>query len=447
MIFLEGEKEMSVDVQDFFELLVNNKSSLSVIGLGYVGLPLAQAFSEKGIDVIGYDLNQEKINQYKRGKDSTNEVGEERLQKSTINFTAEIDELRKARFHIIAVPTPIYEDNLPDFRPLENASKDVGSVLKKGDYVIYESTVYPGLTRELCIPILEKTSGLKCPEDFKVGYSPERINPGDKENTLQKIVKVVSGVDEESLELISMVYNLIIEVGVHKAESIEIAEASKIIENAQRDVNIAFMNEISKIFNKMDISTNSVLKAANTKWNFLSFKPGLVGGHCIGVDPYYLIYKAKKEKVSTPLLESSRVINDEMDDYIVNEIITKIFKTKKDLGKLRIGVLGVTFKENTPDLRNSKAINIIKKIKNYGLEPIIYDPIADSNELLMYHGLESVTLEKFRELDVVAILVAHQEFELFDEEIIMNMLNENACFFDLKSIFNHLKNKIDYWSL
>ena len=293
MIFLEGEKEMSVDVQDFFELLVNNKSSLSVIGLGYVGLPLAQAFSEKGIDVIGYDLNQEKINQYKRGKDSTNEVGEERLQKSTINFTAEIDELRKARFHIIAVPTPIYEDNLPDFRPLENASKDVGSVLKKGDYVIYESTVYPGLTRELCIPILEKTSGLKCPEDFKVGYSPERINPGDKENTLQKIVKVVSGVDEESLELISMVYNLIIEVGVHKAESIEIAEASKIIENAQRDVNIAFMNEISKIFNKMDISTNSVLKAANTKWNFLSFKPGLVGGHCIGVDPYYLIYKAQ----------------------------------------------------------------------------------------------------------------------------------------------------------
>lgn len=438
---------MSVEIGNFFELLVNNESALSVIGLGYVGLPLAQAFSEKGIDVIGYDSNLEKINQYKNGEDLTNEVGKDRLSKSTVNFTSEIEKLKQARFHIIAVPTPIYDDNLPDFRPLEKASKDVGTILKKGDYVVYESTVYPGLTRELCIPILENTSGLKCPADFRVGYSPERINPGDKKNTLEKIVKVVSGVDDDSLEVISKVYGLIIEAGIHKAESIEVAEASKIIENAQRDVNIAFMNEVSKIFNKMSISTNSVLEAASTKWNFLNFKPGLVGGHCIGVDPYYLIYKAKKEKIKTPLLESSRDINDAMEDFVVSEMIKKIFKSKKNLSELKIGILGVTFKENTPDLRNSKAINIIEKIKDFGLDPIIYDPQADYNELITYHGFNTVNLESFRELDILAVLVAHKEFEEFDEEIIMSMLNENASLFDLKSVFSDLKNKIDYWSL
>lgn len=446
-VFLEGEKRMSVEIDNFFELLVNNESALSVIGLGYVGLPLAQAFSEKGIDVIGYDSNLEKINQYRNGEDLTNEVEKERLSKSSVNFTSEMEKLKQASFHIIAVPTPIYDDNLPDFRPLEKASKDVGTILKKGDYVVYESTVYPGLTRELCIPILENISGLKCPNDFKVGYSPERINPGDKKNTLEKIIKVVSGVDDDSLEVIANVYGLIIEAGIHKAESIEVAEASKIIENAQRDVNIAFMNEVSRIFNKMSISTNSVLEAASTKWNFLNFKPGLVGGHCIGVDPYYLIHKAKMEKVSTPLLESSRDINDSMEDYIVNEIITRIFKAKKDLTKLRIGILGVTFKENTPDLRNSKAINIIQKIKEFGLEPVIYDPLADSNELIRHYNLEIFTLDEFKELDVLVVPVAHKEFELFDEGIIMGMLNKNAILFDLKSIFIQLKSKIDYWSL
>ncbi|CAM3594425.1 nucleotide sugar dehydrogenase [Erysipelothrix anatis] len=438
---------MSVEIDNFFELLVNNESALSVIGLGYVGLPLAQAFSEKGIEVIGYDSNLEKINQYKNGEDLTNEVGKERLSKSSVNFTSEIEKLKQASFHIIAVPTPIYDDNLPDFRPLEKASQDVGTILKKGDYVVYESTVYPGLTRELCIPILENISGLKCPNDFKVGYSPERINPGDKKNTLEKIIKVVSGVDDYSLEVIANVYGLIIEAGIHKAESIEVAEASKIIENAQRDVNIAFMNEVSRVFNKMSIPTNSVLEAASTKWNFLNFKPGLVGGHCIGVDPYYLIYKAKKEKIKTPLLESSRDINDAMEDYVVSEMITKIFKSKKNLAELKIGVLGVTFKENTPDLRNSKAINIIEKIKGFGIEPIIYDPHADNNELITYHDFDVVNLESFRDLDILAVLVAHKEFEAFDEEVIMSMLNKNAILFDLKSIFIQLKSKIDYWSL
>ncbi|WP_159633346.1 nucleotide sugar dehydrogenase [Erysipelothrix anatis] len=439
---------MSVKVEDAFEMLVSTKSSLSVVGLGYVGLPLAQAFSEKGIDVIGYDSNQKKIDQYRKGEDPTNEVGEDRLTNSTIDFTSDIEELRNAMFHIIAVPTPIYEDKLPDFRPLENASKDVGSVLKKGDYVVYESTVYPGLTRELCIPILEKSSGLKCPNDFKVGYSPERINPGDKENTLQKIVKVVSGVDKESLELISRIYDLIIDAGVHKAESIEIAEASKIIENAQRDVNIAFMNEISKIFNKMNISTNSVLEAASTKWNFLNFKPGLVGGHCIGIDPYYLIYKAKKEKISTQLLESCREVNDGMSDYIVQEIIKGIFTNKFSVANINIGILGISFKEDTPDLRNSKTIEIVNKLNEYGITPLIHDPVIDSNSLYQEESLINTKLSDFKEIDVLIIAVPHQEIQKYSVREVSNIMrSEKSIVFDLKSKFLFLRETYSYWSL
>lgn len=431
-----------------YDALRSKEKSLSVIGLGYVGLPIAQKFSEKGLNVIGFDIDDKKINEYMKGNDVTNEIGDAVLKNSLIEFTSDVSKIKEASFHIVAVPTPIHTNHSPDFLPLESASKMLGKVIKKGDYVIYESTVFPGLTRDMCIPILEKYSGLKCPYDFKVGYSPERINPGDRVNTIDKIVKVVSGIDDESLENIASVYELIIDAGVHKAQSMEIAEAAKIIENAQRDINIGFMNEVSKFFNRLNISTDLVLDAAKTKWNFLDFKPGLVGGHCIGVDPYYLIYKAQEINLQMPLMKMGRNINDGMDEFVSEEIIKRIVQSKKNLQTIKIGVFGVTFKEDTPDIRNSKAINIVKNLQKYGLDPFVHDPLADDKEMLNMTHIKMSELKDMQKLDVVVIAVEHSEYKLLGKDYFLNIMSDdNPLMFDIKSLFPDLRDRVEYWSL
>ena len=372
-----------------FDDLVNKKESLSLVGLGYVGMPIAVAFAKK-INVIGFDLNKEKIDLYKSGVDPTREVGDEAIKATAVQFTANEEDLRKARFHIVAVPTPVYEDHTPDLTPVEGASRILGRNLTKGSVVVFESTVYPGVTEDVCVPILEKESGLKCGVDFKVGYSPERINPGDKVHRLETITKIVSGMDEETLELVAKVYELVVAAGVHRAPCIKVAEAAKVIENSQRDVNIAFMNELSIIFNKMGIDTKSVLEAAGTKWNFLKFTPGLVGGHCIGVDPYYLTYKAEDLGYHSQIILSGRRINDSMGKYVAENCIKTLIKVDKHVKNARVAILGFTFKENCPDTRNSKVFDIVKELREYGIEPVIADPIADA--MFAYALLKGVRL-------------------------------------------------------
>jgi UDP-N-acetyl-D-galactosamine dehydrogenase len=383
---------------------------ISLIGLGYVGMPIAIAFANKNIPVIGFDINKEKIAQYISGLDPTHEVGEKAIKETSMVFTYNKEELRNANFHIIAVPTPLKENNTPDLRPLQASSKTVGSVLKKGDYVVYESTVYPGVTEDICIPILEEKSGLVCGIDFKVGYSPERINPGDKINTLETIIKVVAGYDKESLEYISRVYELVVDAGVHKASSIKVAEASKIIENAQRDVNIAFMNELSKIFNLLDINTNEVLEAAKTKWNFLNFTPGLVGGHCIGVDPYYLTNKAQQLGYYPEIMLSGRKINDGMGQYVAENTIKKMVKANVDMNRPKIAILGLTFKENTPDIRNTRVVDIIEGLQEFNFEVIINDPLADRVEAKKEYGLDLIDLKDINNVDVLIAAVSHKDY-------------------------------------
>lgn len=392
-----------------FEKIRNNDEKISLIGLGYVGMPIAVAFAKKAT-VIGFDINEEKIELYKNGIDPTKEVGNEVIKNTTVDFTSDEERLKEAKFHIVAVPTPVKDDHTPDLKPLQSASRTLGKNLTKGSIVVFESTVYPGVTEDICIPILEEKSGLKSGIDFKVGYSPERINPGDKVHRLETIVKVVSGQDEESLDTIAKVYELVVGAGVFKAESIKVAEAAKVIENSQRDINIAFMNELSIIFNKMDIDTKAVLEAAGTKWNFLKFTPGLVGGHCIGVDPYYLTYKAEQMGYHSQIILSGRQINDNMGKYVAENTVKEMIKANKQINGSKVAVLGVTFKENTPDVRNTKIVDVITELEEYGVNVVVVDPVADREDLWNEYKVELHELEEVQGVDAVILAVPHKEF-------------------------------------
>ena len=427
-----------------FSKIVKKESTVAVIGLGYVGLPIALAFAKK-VKVLGFDINEKRVGLMKKGIDPSFELSKDDFKNSDIRFTHQIEDLKKANFFIVAVPTPIDEHNLPDLSPLINASITVGKVLKKGDYVVYESTVYPGCTEEDCIPVLEKHSGLKFIKDFKVGYSPERINPGDKEHTITKILKIVSGCDKESLDNIAKIYEIIVEPGTHKASSIKVAEAAKIIENTQRDVNIALMNELSIIFNKMNINTYDVLAAAGTKWNFLKFFPGLVGGHCIGVDPYYLTHKAESLGYHARVINSGRYVNDSMGFYVAKTTVKKIIAAGKNISKSKVLIMGATFKEDVSDIRNSKVSDIVKELKSFGVKVEIVDPHAKNEELKHEYGFGLSKLGKG--YDGVIVAVNHQEYKKLDEKYFKSILSNKGVLVDVKGIYrNHIKG-ITYWSL
>ncbi|MBA3899084.1 MAG: nucleotide sugar dehydrogenase [Bacteroidetes bacterium] len=425
--------------------ILSKDAKISVIGLGYVGLPIAIEFAKKTA-VIGFDINDERLEMMRNHIDPSKELPSEAFEGCDIKFTSSLDELREANFHIVAVPTPINENNLPDLTPLIKASESVGKVLKKGDYVVYESTVYPGCTEEDCIPVLEKFSGLKFKEDFKVGYSPERINPGDKEHTITKILKVVAGCDEESLEVISKVYEIIVEPGVHKATSIKVAEAAKIIENTQRDVNIALMNELSIIFNRMGINTYEVLEAAGTKWNFLKFSPGLVGGHCIGVDPYYLTHKAESLGYHARVINSGRYVNDSMGFYIAKQTIKKIIAAKKNLNEAVVLVMGATFKENVSDIRNSKVADIVKELRSFGVAVEVADPHASSEELMHEYGFGLIDKPN-KKYEAIIVAVNHAEYVKLDEAYFKSITTEGAILTDIKGIYRGKIKDLTYWSL
>lgn len=409
--------------------IVNKKEKISVVGLGYVGMPLAVAFAKK-INVVGFDVNKIKVQEYLSGKDATNEVGDDVIKNSSVEFTWDEKKLKECKFHIIAVPTPINRDKSPDLRPVIGASKTVGRNLSVGSIVVYESTVYPGVTEDVCVPILEKESGLKCGQDFFVGYSPERINPGDKVHKLESIVKIVSGQDAKTLDTVAKVYELVVEAGVHRAESIKVAEAAKVIENSQRDINIAFMNELSIIFNKMDIDTNAVLEAAGTKWNFLNFKPGLVGGHCIGVDPYYLTYKAEELGYHSQIILSGRRINDDMGKYVAESTVKKLIKANKQIKGARVGILGFTFKEDCPDTRNSKVIDIVNELEEYGIIPLISDPIAERLEVKEEYGLELLNFNQLSNLDALVLAVPHKSYKNLSIEELDKLFGDNNEVFE-----------------
>lgn len=436
-----------------YDDIVHRKEKISLIGLGYVGMPIAVSFSRKA-DVIGFDVNEEKVELYKQGIDPTKEVGDEAIAACTVDFTSDESRLREAKFHIVAVPTPVNADNTPDLSPVIGASRTLGRNLTEGSIVVYESTVYPGVTEEICMPILEQESGLKCGVDFKIGYSPERINPGDKVHRLETIVKVVSGMDEESLDIIARVYELVVEAGVHRAESIKVAEAAKVIENSQRDINIAFMNELSIIFNKMGIDTKAVLEAAGTKWNFLKFSPGLVGGHCIGVDPYYLTYRAEQMGYHSQIILSGRRINDDMGRYVVECLIKKMVNANISVKQGRVAILGFTFKENCPDTRNTRVIDIVKELNEYGIKPMIVDPVADAEEARHEYGLEFDSLENVRDMDAVILAVAHDEFCGFTmddvDKLFRDVPNNQRVLMDVKGILNRKEYEAAgyrYWRL
>ncbi len=435
-----------------FEDLLDKKEKLSLVGLGYVGMPIAVAFAKK-LEVIGYDLNAEKIALYRAGKDPTKEVGDEVIAKTTVDFTADETKLKEARFHIVAVPTPVNPDHTPDLTPVEGASRILGRNLQKGSVVVFESTVYPGVTEEICVPILEKESGLKCGTDFKIGYSPERINPGDKVHRLESITKIVSGMDADTLDTVAKVYGLVVEAGVYRAESIKVAEAAKVIENSQRDINIAFMNELSMIFHRMGIDTNAVLEAAGTKWNFLKFSPGLVGGHCIGVDPYYLTYKAEQLGYHSQIILSGRRINDDMGRYVVESLVKLLIRADLPVKNAKVGILGFTFKENCPDTRNTRVIDIVNELKEYGITPLVVDPEADAAEAERLYGIRFGSMEDVRELDAVIIAVAHRCFaDLGDKEVdAFFSANEKKVLLDLKGILDRSsyekRNDYLYWRL
>ena len=419
-----------------YEKIVNGEEKISLVGLGYVGMPIAVAFAKK-VKVVGFDLNAKKIEAYKSGIDPTNEVGDKEIKNSTVEFTSDETKLKEAKFHIVAVPTPVNTDKTPDLTPVIGASQIVGRNLTKGSYVVYESTVYPGVTEDVCIPILEKESGLKCGIDFKIGYSPERINPGDKVHRLENIKKIVSGCDEESLDIIAKVYELVIEVGVHRASSIKVAEAAKVVENSQRDINIAFMNELAMAFDKMGIDTNEVVDAMNTKWNALGFRPGLVGGHCIGVDPYYLTYKAEMLGYHSQVILSGRRINDDMGKYVAENCVKNLIKAEKSVKNAKVAILGFTFKENCPDTRNSKVADILNELREYGIEPVIADPEADSQEAKQLYGVEFVDLSEIKDMDAVILAVAHDAFAKF------TMQDIDAMFGDGKKVLLDIKGVLD----
>ena len=433
--------------------ILQRKEKIALVGLGYVGMPIAVEFA-KHVDVIGFDINKVKVELYKKGIDPTKEVGNEEIKKSTVQWTSDEKELQKAKFIIVAVPTPVRDDTTPDLSPVEGSSHIVGRNLTKGSIVVYESTVYPGVTEEVCIPILEQESGLKCGVDFKVGYSPERINPGDKVHRLTTIKKIVSGMDEESLDEIAKTYEIVVEAGVHRAESIKVAEAAKVIENSQRDINIAFMNELSIIFNKMGIDTNEVLKAAGTKWNFLPFRPGLVGGHCIGVDPYYLTYRAQQFGYHSQIILSGRRINDGMGKYVAENVVKQLISVEVPVKNARVGILGITFKEDCPDARNSKVDDVIKELNEYGIEPIICDPVADKEDAEKFYNIKLHEIEDLNNLDCLVIAVAHKEFmEISNEELgkmFKDVPNNKKVIVDVKGIKNRqemLSIGYKYWRL
>jgi UDP-N-acetyl-D-galactosamine dehydrogenase len=405
---------------NLFERIAKKQDKISLVGLGYVGMPIAVAFANK-VDVIGFDVNKKKIELYKSGIDPTKEVGNEVIKNTTVEFTSDESKLREAKFHIVAVPTPVNADHTPDLSPVESASRVLGRNLTKGSVVVFESTVYPGVTEDICVPILEKESGLKCGVDFKIGYSPERINPGDKVHRLETIVKIVSGMDEETLDTVAKVYELVVEAGVHRAESIKVAEAAKVIENSQRDINIAFMNELSIIFNKMGIDTKAVLEAAGTKWNFLKFYPGLVGGHCIGVDPYYLTYKAEEMGYHSQIILSGRKINDDMGKYVAENTVKKMIKANKQISGSKVAILGITFKENCPDVRNTKVVDIVSELEEYGIEVKIVDPVGDKEDLWREYKINPYKMDEITDIDAVIFAVSHDEFKTIKLEDIKKM--------------------------
>ena len=404
-----------------YNKLKSKEESLSLIGLGYVGMPIAVAFAKKGIDVIGFDLNKVKIDLYKSGVDPTKEVGDEAIKNTTVHFTSDEKDLQKAKFHIVAVPTPVNTDHTPDLTPVIGASEIVGRNLTKGSYVVFESTVYPGCTEDVCVPILERESGLKCGVDFKVGYSPERINLGDKVHRLENIRKIVSGCDEEALETIKAVYDIVIEVGTYPVSNIRTAEAVKVVENSQRDINIAFMNELAMVFDKLDIDTNEVVDGMNTKWNALGFRPGLVGGHCIGVDPYYFTYEAEKLGYHSQIILNGRIVNDSMGKYVADAAIKKMIEAGQAPKKSKVVILGLTFKENCPDTRNSKVDDIIKRLNEYGIETTVVDPWASEHDALHEYGVTLTKLEDVKDADCVIVAVAHNEFSELSLENIKRM--------------------------
>lgn len=421
-----------------YQDLIERKEKLSVIGLGYVGMPLAVSFAKR-FDVIGFDLNRRKIQKYLDGIDPTCEVGDEAIKKTTVFFTAEEQKLREAKFHIVAVPTPVNQDHTPDLSPVEGASAIVGRNLTRGSIVVFESTVYPGVTEDVCIPILEKESGLQCGVDFKVGYSPERINPGDKVHRLENIRKIVSGMDEDSLREIQDVYNAVIEAGAFPVSSIKTAEAIKVVENSQRDINIAFMNELAMVFDRMGIDTAEVVEGMNTKWNALGFRPGLVGGHCIGVDPYYFTYEAEKLGYHSQIILNGRIVNDKMGSFVGEAIIKQLILAGKTPKKARVAIFGLTFKENCPDIRNSKVEDILRYLGEYSIEPIVVDPYAKAEEAFREYGVTLSEMTDVKDLDCLVIAVAHDEFKNFTISDLKSFFsadeNSEKILIDVKSIF------------
>ena len=435
-----------------YEKIVSGEEKIALVGLGYVGMPIAVAFAKK-VKVIGYDLNSEKIRLYKDGIDPTNEVGNEVIKNTKVEFTSDERRLGEAKFHIVAVPTPVNPDHTPDLSPVEGASRILGRNLTKGSIVVFESTVYPGVTEDVCVPILETESGLKCGVDFKIGYSPERINPGDKVHRLETITKIVSGMDAETLDEVAHVYELVVEAGVHRAESIKVAEAAKVIENSQRDINIAFMNELSIIFDKMGIDTLEVLKAAGTKWNFLNFRPGLVGGHCIGVDPYYLTYKAEQLGYHSQIILSGRRINDDMGKYVAESVVKKLISADLPVKGAKVAILGFTFKENCPDTRNTKVIDIYNELGEYGIVPIVVDDTADASEAKRLYGIEFKTMADVKDMDAVILAVAHDNLKGISKDTMDSLYNQNnksRILADIKGILNkseYTDTDYIYWRL
>ena len=430
---------------DIYVCCVNKEKKIAIVGLGYVGLPLAMGFADK-LSVIGYDINEDRLAKLREGIDPNGELESSQWKGKDIEFTSSVDKLKEASFYVIAVPTPIDQHNEPDLTPLLLATRTVASVLDPGDYVVYESTVYPGCTEEDCVPLLEEISGLKCKQDFKIGYSPERINPGDKVHTLQNTVKIVSGCDDEALSEIKQVYGLIIEAGLHQASSIRVAEAAKIIENTQRDVNIALMNELSIIFDRMGINTFDVLEAAGTKWNFLHFYPGLVGGHCIGVDPYYLVHKAKELQYHPKMINSGRFVNDSMGRYIAKKIVKKVLAQGKNILHARVLVMGITFKENVSDIRNSKVVDMVREFMDFGAVVDVVDPYASPLAVEQEYGIE-LKEQPGKDYDAIVIAVAHKDYILLDENYFISLSNEKAVLGDIKGLYRHKIKNMAYWSL
>lgn len=431
-----------------------NDKKLAVVGLGYVGMPLAVAFARKGVNVIGYDLNAAKIALYRSGVDPTHEVGDETIRRSSVEFTADETRLREASFIIVAVPTPVNQDHTPDLTPVEGASRIVGKNLQKGTIVVYESTVYPGVTEDVCVPILEQCSGLKYGVDFKVGYSPERINPGDKVHRLENICKIVSGMDEETLREIKNVYDLVIEVGTYPVSSIKTAEAIKVVENSQRDINIAFMNELAMVFDRMGIDTNEVVDGMNTKWNALGFRPGLVGGHCIGVDPYYFTYEAEKLGYHSQIILNGRIVNDRMGAFVAEAAVKQMILAGKAPKAGRVAIFGLTFKENCPDIRNSKVADIIERLGEYGIMPAVVDPWANAEEARREYGVDLVDMDALHDLDCIILAVAHKEFREIGAKELMQYYrqgpNAEKVLIDVKGIYNIAELKalgLAYWRL